>query len=214
MTTKEQTDKELLEEKKGYFICGRTIKNGENKGKPCGRKAGWGTNRVGEQGVGCKHHDGKSVGEVRTTGKYSKRFSNTRIKAIMEEMEENPHPTDLTDELALLRGKLALIIENLDKFPEIISKFVRDEQFSLDEAITWRQAIPTITSSRLEESIAKIAKTEHEIKVGMKMVIEVPQIEDFMIRVSREIGNHVKDKTTRRAIARGIESIPLLTDTK
>jgi len=129
-------------------------------------------------------------------------------------MEENPHPTDLTDELALLRGKLALIIENLDKFDDIIDKFENEDFFSADEAMAWRQAIPSINSSRLEESIAKIAKTEHEIKVGMKMVIEVPQIEDFMIRVSREIGNHVKDKATRRAIARGIESVPLLTDNK
>lgn len=112
-------------------ICGA---KGKQKGQPCKRPAGWGTDHPG---VGkCKLHGGLSPAP---TGRYSK-IQRPRVKELLQQFESDPDPMNLLPEAQLLRALLTDYIERYDAQDEMLTRWNLsfEKSFQSDWAQWWR----------------------------------------------------------------------------
>ena len=126
-----------------YAKCGAKTKGKRNprKGQPCRKPAGWGTDHPGEGR--CKYHGGATP--IKKDGSRSKIMSrkyqidNETVQVLYEKFLEVEDPHDLSDEIAVARTELQIMLDReslnvhgimsvVGKLSEIIEKSRRLEK--------------------------------------------------------------------------------------
>ena len=97
----------LAQQEKSYPICGAKRRQAE---EVCTRPAGWGTDHAGAGP--CKLHGGSNPIK---SGRYSS-IKRERLRELIEELEKDPNPLDMTPELIACRALFVDYVERYDEF--------------------------------------------------------------------------------------------------
>lgn len=132
-------------------ICGATTRDGSK----CERPAGWGTNR--DEGR-CKQHGGNG-GRPPKHGRYAAERSESLQRKI-QEYRNDPNPSEMWEELALLRAVLQEWLKEMDEVTEDSVSVLLDLQNSIRrtlDSINKIQSRTALTAAEVEYLQARIA---------------------------------------------------------
>lgn len=132
-------------------ICGATTRNGSK----CQRPAGWGTDQ--DEGR-CKQHGG-SGGRPPKHGRYAAERSESLQRKI-QEYRKDPNPSEMWEELALLRAVLQEWLTDMDEVTEESVSVLLDLQNSIRrtlDSINKIQSRTALTAAEVEYLQARIA---------------------------------------------------------
>ena len=136
----------------------------------------------------CRKHGANSTGRPVLHGKYSKYLNNT-VQKKHEEFLKDKDLKDLTEEVTLLRAAMA---DFFSKKP--------DGSFDVTELAVIKGMC---------ESIAKIHKTDQEIKHGKKYTLDIKDAENIISQIVYIMKTEVEDEVTRKRIAKKMNSIKM-----
>ena len=154
-------------------------------GNPCGQRAGWGTDHVGDGR--CKLHGG-NAGRPIIHGRYSIKHRES-LQAKMQEFLEDENPGNLMSELALQRAMLQDFLERLGtEIP--INVVMRKHVFDMVESIS--KVIERVTRilNQSALTIAEVKLLEMTILDLLLRYIDDPQKRlSFMGEFRRLVGS-------------------------
>lgn len=131
----------------------------------CKQPAGW---RTDHPGTGrCKFHNGRPP----THGRYS-RYLETQLGDAIKELEEDPDPLDLTEEVHLARALLQRALDN--------------------ESLTDSDRMGLVSD------LSKIVKRIEDVHA--QNAISLPDLNRLMTEMGRVVAHHVDDQETIDAI--------------
>lgn len=133
-------------------ICGADNRDGD----PCGLPAGWGTDHPGEGR--CKHHGG-NAGRPIKHGRYSTQKTNLQEK--LDQYRTEDDPSDLWEELALLRALLQDHLDGPDLDAGIVVTLVKEIRKTLDtiNKIMSRTALTSAEVEYLQAAVADVIRS-------------------------------------------------------
>ena len=132
-------------------ICGATTRDGSK----CQRPAGWGTDRDGGR---CKQHGG-SGGRPAKHGRYAAERSED-LQEKIEEYRADDRPSEMWEELALLRAVLQQWLSDMDAVTEDNVSVLLDLQDSIRRTLDSINKIQTrtaLTAAEVDYLQARIA---------------------------------------------------------
>lgn len=158
--------------------CGAKTRSGT----PCRRPAGWGTDHP-SQGR-CKLHGGATPIKH---GRYSK-ITRPRIKELLDELEHDPDPLDLTPELKLLRALVQDYVERYDHLTEALhawhNSFGSEYRAAYEE---WRETVIKMVSDFTEHEPSDLPSPPdpNEYENKPRQVIDILSVGKYIGEIGR-----------------------------
>lgn len=201
------------------------------RAKYCRAVAGWGTTHLG---VGrCKNHGGLQVNDARVrTGRY-RSIEMPRIRELIEQLEQDPDPFNILEDLQLARALLrdyierasqgttsrvpqaTLILEVFNEFEIDLREHAEPTERQLERLEHARTAVREIASAR---ALPDMAEAVRMIDVVSKMIhrvetlrtagaVSLDQVRRFLAAIDRELQLHVADEELRDKLRRSFYAI-------
>ena len=173
---------------KNYPICGAERR--QERGV-CTRPSGWGTTHPG-QGR-CKLHGGATPIK---SGRYSV-VTRERIRELIEKLEDDPNPLDMTPELVMCRALFVDYVERYDEFTEALvawhASYDGDSPTSKP-----RQILDVADANRILAEITRMVKRIEDVKAGS--AISRADFYRVMTEMGRAVDLAVEDPDVREKI--------------
>ncbi len=155
--------------------------NADKSSGKCRRTAGWGTDHLGTGR--CLDHD---ILPARVTRELA---LPQRIHTLAAEFKKDRDPFDLSDEIAMTRAAVALLLED----HEVLGSFLK--------------AVPALNS--LLNTIGRLVTRLDEIERGRRYVIRIEQVALSLRQVTAIVVQFVDDPEARAEVAKQIGSISI-----
>lgn len=199
--------------------------------KYCRSRAGLGTTHPG---VGrCKMHGGLQENDARVrTGRY-RSIETPRIRELIEQLEQDPDPFNILEDLQLARALLRdyierasqgttsrvpqakLILEVLNEFEIDLREHAEPTERQLERLTEARDAVREIAAAR---ALPDMAEAVRMLDVVSKMIyrvetlrtagaVSLDQVRRFLAGVDRELQLHVDDEELRMKLRRSFYAI-------
>lgn len=165
--------------------------HGRQRGAPCKRPAGWGTDHVG-QGR-CKLHGGCSP--IRS-GRYST-IERDNIAKLIAQFEADPNPLDMRPELAAMRALFVDYIQRYDEFADALLAW-HDSWGAEDKKAKPHQILDIADAGRLLAETTKIVERIEKLQADKVNNVTRADLARVMLEMGRIVEVHANAATWKK----------------